>query len=131
MHFRAKDYAEALREVMRSLPPQGRRGLLDRFLAVVRKHGGLSRIQEIVRAVEALEVRGRGGRWIELEFARPMGERVLGRFRARIAGRDRMSVAVNPALVAGVRVTVDGETELDHSLERKLKKLFPKENRQP
>lgn len=131
MRFRAKDYAQALQQALFLAPVAERGELLRRFLTVVRKHGRLSRIGEIVRAVEVLAVRGRGGRWIELEFARPMGGRVLGPIRARFLPRDRMGVSINPALVAGVRITLDGETELDYSFQRKLKKLFPNGNRRP
>ncbi len=124
MRFRVPDYARAFREALASAPAAMHGELLRRFLAVVRKHGGRSRIREIARAIEALEVREGGGRWIELEFARPMGDRTLERFRTRLSERDHLDVRINPGLVAGVRITVDGEIEFDHSLKRKLDKLF-------
>ena len=125
MRFRVPDYARAFREALSAAPAAMRGELPRRFLGVVRKHGGRSRIQEIVRAIETRAVRDRGGRWIELEFARPMGDRTLGRFRTRMSGRDHLDVRINPGLVAGVRITVDGEIEFDYSLKRKLDKLFP------
>lgn len=124
MRFRVQDYAGAFREALSSAPAAMQGELLRRFLNVVRKHGGRSRIGEIVRTIEALEVRERGGRWIELEFARPMDNRILGRFRTRTTRRDHLNVRINPGLVAGVRITMDGEIEFDHSLKRKLEKLF-------
>ena len=38
--------------------------------------------------------------------------------------KDYIDFKINPELVAGMRVTVDGEEELDNTLNQKLKNLF-------
>lgn len=126
MRFSPRDYAQAFRKTVLPAPAAERPYRTRRFLAAVRKHGGFSRIGEVVRMIEASAVAERGARWIELEFARPMDDKVISRFRALFSPRDRMNIRINPALVAGVRITMDGETEFDHTLKRKLDKLFPR-----
>lgn len=90
------------------------------FLRVVAKNGDFQRIDTIVEAIEAQAAKDRGGHMVELEFARETPLRQKFTFTAK----DLIRTSINPFLVAGVRVTIDGEKELDMSLRRKLNKLF-------
>ena len=92
----------------------------EKFLSVVLKNGDYERLDKIVEAIEMREVQAHGGRIVELEFARI--SELAKKFK--FSSHDRVHTKINPSLVAGVRVTVDGEQELDVSLQRKLNKLF-------
>lgn len=94
---------------------------LKRFLEVVAKNGDFSRIDAILAATEKRIVHEHGGRMIELEYARQSAESNKFKFTAK----DRVHTSINPSLVAGVRITIDGEQEFDGSLQHKLQKLFP------
>lgn len=91
------------------------------FLSVVAKNGDLQRVDKIVDAIEAHAVHAAGGHTIALEFARETEFAKQFTFFTH----DRIRTIINPALVAGVRITIDGEQELDMSLQRKLNKLWP------
>ena|SRR3989338_3990644 len=92
----------------------------ERFLNVVHKNGDFSRVDKIVAALEAIATHEQGGRMINLEFARETELAEKFKFKSH----DHVRVAINPALVAGVRITIDGEQELDQSLQRKLNTLW-------
>src|SRR3989344_1754355 len=86
---------------------------VKRFLEVVAKNGDFSRIDGIVAAIERHAVHAAGGRMIELEYARSSAVSEEFKFRAK----DQVHTSISPSLVAGVRVTIDGEKELDMSLQ--------------
>ncbi|OHA09394.1 MAG: hypothetical protein A3B37_02420 [Candidatus Sungbacteria bacterium RIFCSPLOWO2_01_FULL_59_16] len=124
MRYAPKHYAEAFATTIAKTPAAHWGELIKRFLRAVRKHGDVSRIRQILTAVERRFVTERGGEWIRLEFARPQPERALAILRDHFRARDHVEVVVRPELIAGIRITRNGETELDYSLARKLKKLF-------
>ena len=124
MRYAPNQYADAYTAVVARTPAAKRTELIKRFLRSVRKNGDFSRVSQIVTAIERRLVTERGGEWVRLEFARPQPERALAGLRKQFGRDDHVAVAVRPELIAGVRITRNEETELDHSLARKLKKLF-------
>lgn len=123
MRYQPELYAQALLAAVREHPKKESE-YLKRFLETVRKYGDLPQAEKILAAVERMLVKERGGSLVEAEFARDAGEEAVLRFRKRFGARDRVAVRVNSRLVAGVRVRIDGERELDLTMERKLKRLF-------
>ena len=119
MKYAPDTYAKAFLETK----PASRQGGPDpkRFLEVVTKNGDFSRIEGIVAAIEKAAVHALGGRMVELEFARetPLSNKF------KFTAKDHIRVRINPLLVAGVRITIDGEQELDGSFQRKINKLWP------
>lgn len=124
MKYAPNQYAKAFMSVVARAPTTKRAEFTKRFLRSVQKNGDLSRIRQILNAIERHFVAERGGAWVRLEFARPQPECAVAALRERFGARDHVEVAVRPELVAGVRITQNGDTELDYSLARKLKKLF-------
>lgn len=118
-------YARAFCEVITSFSRKEHRKIIQRFLKVVERRGDISRFGEIIKAVNKIVVKKRGGRLISIEAARPLGETKLKNVTTLFSGKDYWEVKINPKLVAGLRITVDENQQLDYSLQRKLKKLFP------
>jgi|SRR3989344_3555991 len=119
MKYAPDTYARAFWE---TLSAQAGKPEPKQFVEVVAKNGDFSRIDRIVAAIEKHAVHAQGGRMVELEFARSSAVSQKFKFSAK----DRVHTSINSSLVAGVRVTIDGERELDLSLQRKLQKLFPR-----
>ena len=92
------------------------------FLRVVQKNGDFSRLDKIVDTIESLVTREAGGRMIHLEFAREVDG--MEKFQKKFSAKDNIRVSINPSLIAGVRVTIDGSKELDESFKRKVNQLF-------
>ena len=91
-----------------------------KFLKAVGKNGDFARIDHIVAALENYTTKKNGGRVIHLEVARD--QKLIEKFK--FTAKDRVRVSINPSLVAGIKISIDGERELDMSLTRKLNKLF-------
>ncbi|MEK7616101.1 MAG: F0F1 ATP synthase subunit delta [Patescibacteria group bacterium] len=98
----------------------------SQFLHIVEKNGDFSRIDKILQAIEELATKEAGGHMIHLEFARDLpaqaGSDMAKKFK--FTTKDHVRVSINPSLVAGVRVTIDGTKEFDNSFKRKINTLF-------
>ena len=111
MRYKATDYARAYLDTKPASAD---------FLRVVEKNGDFSRLDKIVLAIEDLATKEAGGHMIHLEFAREHEHMKKFKF----SPKDHVRVSINPSLIAGVRVTVDGSSELDESFKRKVNQLF-------
>ncbi|MBI2055511.1 MAG: F0F1 ATP synthase subunit delta, partial [Candidatus Sungbacteria bacterium] len=98
--------------------------IIKRFARLLAKTGDIGRAEKIAAAVEKLTVKAKGGRWVTVEFARPIEAKIKRRITKIFSTKDKIEEKINPGLVAGVRVTLDSEKEFDNSFQRKLKKLF-------
>lgn len=108
--------------------PRSKRGILaKRLAAAIRRNGDLAKAEKITSAVEQALVAKAGGRWVRVEVARALDTASLAGVTRNFERRDRIEITARPALIAGVRITVDGERELDSTLQRKLKRMFAHE----
>ena len=82
----------------------------------------------ILAAYEKLSLRARGERKVRIESAGPVPEQVKKSIREIIGSKIQFEEAVNPALLAGVKILVDDELLIDASARRQLEKLFLKDN---
>ena len=124
MKYLPKYYAQAFLECAESAPSTRLYELARNFVRVVAKNGDFSRMSKILEAISLLETKKNGGRHVFLEFARELPSDFVERVRRFFPERDRVEVRVRPALIAGLRVTIDGEEELDSSVNKKIKNLF-------
>jgi len=121
MKYAPELYAEAFtRALNESAAHVSRDALVARLLAVIEKNGDNARKGKILNAVRRAFIKKRGGREISIETARDQ-HIDLGRYFKK---EDEIETRVNPDLIAGLRITVDGERELDTSLHRKLSRMF-------
>jgi len=124
MKYPPETYAAALFQVASGAPAAKRSEIVKGFVRLLAKTGDIGRAEKITAAVEKLMVKIRGGRWATIEFARPIELKIKRRITNIFSAGDKIEEKINPALIAGVRVTLNGEKEFDNSLQRKLKKLF-------
>jgi len=124
MKYSPEDYAKAFSEIIAATADAKKEDMFKRFIAVIQKNGDGMRLKKILQVVRAVLVRQQGGRVVKLETARPMAEKALAELREKFTAKDYVEAVENSLLIAGVRVTVNGEEELDNTLSRKLKRLF-------
>jgi len=124
MRYHPDLYARAFLETLEKAPPEKKQELYNRFIKVIAKNGDLSRVNAILRCIERALVKKNGGRFVKLEFARSIPENLVAGLRKNFSEKDKTEIAFNPSLVAGVRITIDEEKELNNSLSSKLKKIF-------
>jgi len=122
MKYAPELYAEAFIQALdESAEHISRDALVARLFAVIEKNGDNARKGKILNAVRRAFIKKRGGREITIETARAQQHIDLWRYFTK---EDEIETRVNPDLVAGLRITIDGERELDTSLRRKLARMF-------
>lgn len=126
MKYSPLNYAQALSASWQETPAAQQTGLIKNFLALVNKNGDRHKIDSILIWLEKLETKQLGGRLVVVESARTIPTAVKEKITARFAARDRLKFQENEKLIAGLRVTIDGERELDLSFARRLRQLFVK-----
>ncbi|MSR76335.1 MAG: hypothetical protein EXS68_01980 [Candidatus Ryanbacteria bacterium] len=124
MKYTPRIYAKALTESLASVSEGKETDIIKRFLASVHKRGDTRSLPDIIDAVSEIERRRVGGRLVEVAFARRHKKSVLDVFRALFTKHDEVVFRTEPELVAGVRITIDGEREFDQTASRRIKKLF-------
>ncbi len=127
MKYSLNNYAEALASAVANATDAPRRDAAVRnFAALLKKSGDDVHADKIIGATERLLRKKEGSHEIVLESARPLESRNFQALSVAFAGaKDLISPRVNPGLVAGVRIVMDGERELDISLKGKLDRMFP------
>lgn len=119
----AKQYATALLDVLETGVAEKKAvtGLLNSMIS----RGDIGKRSEVLAAIEQEVVKRNGGRLVRAEFAHALGINDRKDFLSSWSERDRVTTAVNPDLVAGVRILVNGESELDLGLRARLDRVIP------
>ncbi len=124
MKYSIEQYAKALVAVISEVGPEREPMIPGNFRKLLRENGEEVRAKKILDRAEQLLREKNGIREVVFESARKLKaehEKELGKF---LGANDQMALRVNPGLIAGVRVTIDGEYEFDGSLRDKLNKMF-------
>ncbi|MFH1769256.1 MAG: F0F1 ATP synthase subunit delta [Parcubacteria group bacterium] len=124
MRYSSTMYATAFWDVLSTAPEANHGHMIRNFVKLVSKNGDLSRSNTIIEEIQKIYVAKEGGRMIKLEFARKQPETLINQLKQGFTEDDLIQIEINPSLVAGVRVTIDGESELDKTMRRKLTRLF-------
>jgi F0F1-type ATP synthase delta subunit len=118
------NYAIALKSVLDATPAPEQVAVIRRFVRILSRRGDRVQGPKITQEFEKLVTEAAGGQLVVIESARPLPERALDLLRRHFGDKDRVSLKINPELIAGVRVTINGEKELDNTMAKKLKGMF-------
>ncbi|MDP2668990.1 MAG: F0F1 ATP synthase subunit delta [bacterium] len=123
MRYPAEAYAKAFSEALTEHPSK-KDHIIKSFLGAVSKNGDWPAIEKILNLITQKITHGSGGRVVSAEFARPLSDKMISEFKKQFPAGDHVEISVKPGLIAGVRVLVDGEKELDMTLAKKINKLL-------
>ena len=125
MHYKPQLYARAFAESVHArMNVKEKSALVKNFVEAVKRHGDGDNLKKIIAEAERMIREKQGIRKVTIETARPQkfdAHKLFGKFLEK---SDVVEMKVKPNLVAGVRITVNDEQELDMTLKSKLQKLF-------
>ncbi|MEK7576394.1 MAG: F0F1 ATP synthase subunit delta [Patescibacteria group bacterium] len=124
MKYSVDVYARAFFEATRSSSAADHGKLVKRFIKVITKNGDASRLPFVFREIQKRFIRATGGSMIDIALARPVNHEVTDGMLKQFSKKDFVRFSIDPALVAGARVTINGEREYDNSFANRLKKIF-------
>jgi|SRR3989338_2036528 len=94
----------------------------QRFLELLRKHGQFKNAKKIVELAQKYYLEKRGNKKITLETARKTELKTI--LKSLQKEGDMVEEKISPELVAGVKVVINDEKQLDFSLKNKLDNIF-------
>ncbi len=123
MKYPVEAYARAFSEAIKEQKSKDE-ALIKNFLRAVKKNGDWGKINKIFDSIAGKTAVMRGGRFISVEFGRAPEMKTADKLRYSFSKEDYVEFKVRPELVAGVRILINGEKELDSTLIKKINKLF-------
>lgn len=123
MKYSASAYAKAFAAAARA----GRASeetLVRNLLALVARNGDTKELPKILKEADRLVGADEGIRKITVTSARPLTEPLRENIRTIASAKDVIEEKVDASLVAGIRVTIDGERQFDAALAKKLQKML-------
>lgn len=123
MRNKHKAYATALAELILEAKPGAQKKIADGFFKLVLKNNYLSKAGQIIALAEDMILRRRGNKKIMLQTARKIEKPAFAKSFGAVKG-DVIESEINPELIAGVKVIINNEKQLDFSLQKKLNEIF-------
>ena len=123
MKYLREDYARSLVAVItehKMRVPE----IAARLIALTKRNGDFAHLSKILREVERLVLARVNARKVVLESARPLTDQSMREIKDAFAENDVFETKVRPELIAGAKITVNGEWVIDATLQGRLRKLF-------
>lgn len=118
MKYSAKIYAQLLAELIE----EKKEDIVDKFFNLLKKNGDLKKAQEVIHRTEKILLKKSGGKKIVVEVARASAMKAI---KGIAQEKDIVIKKLRPELIAGARITIDDQQQLDYSLKRTLEHIFP------
>lgn len=120
MKYTINNYVGAFTETVKKVSQER---AVEGFVKLLKKTGDIKHSKKIIEAVYKKLVNEKGGKWVNVETARESALK-QEKLKYNFSEKDYIDFKINPELVAGIRITINGEEELNNSLQSKLNKLF-------
>lgn len=126
MKYKVKDYAKALAEVLsaKNPPTSGVGGISVGFIKLLEKQGDLGKAKEILEKTEIFLAKKQGKKSITFETARKLTDHQKKSFSKFIEKGDVVKEKISPDLIAGIKIVIDGDRQIDYSMKNKINKIF-------
>lgn len=125
MKYKPKDYAKALSElILKEVTASQEKKLLDNFLKLLKKNGDISKIKKIIDLAETLFFKKTGRKKVILETVREINSKQKRLLESLIGKGDIVQERISKDLIAGVKIIVNDEKQIDFSMQKKLENIF-------
>jgi F0F1-type ATP synthase delta subunit len=124
MKYPASTYAKALAEVIVATKEADNARVIKNFLAMVERNGDSASLGKILEQAGRFAREENGIRKVAFESARPLTKSQKSAVSGLAKKGDVIEERIDPSLIAGVKVIVNDELQLDGSLKGKLDTLF-------
>ena len=124
MKYPAEVYAKSLMAVLGGSARMAEAKILKSFLKLLNKNGDIGNSDKIIREIRKIAVKKDGGRFVEIESARPLTAELRKKLLGSFSPKDYIESREREELLAGARILVDGEIEVDFSFRKRLRNLF-------
>jgi F0F1-type ATP synthase delta subunit len=126
MKYSAKQYAAALVAAVRGKSSSEQKEVMRRFFLLILRHGLWSRRALIIKEVKRQYLKELGMREVLVSAPEPLNSGTRKEIKRVIGKNIFWQEAVEPELLAGLKILIDEEVLIDASGKTQLDKLFGK-----
>ena len=123
MKYTTKDYANALVELLSDKKMTDKK-VSQGFIKLLERQNDLKKSKEIIELAEFLLAKKNKKKSITFETARKLSDSQKKILSKLTENGDIIKEKINPELMAGVKIIVDNEKQLDQTLLKKINNLF-------
>lgn len=125
MNYSSKNYADAFcLAVLSAKNDAAQEKCIKNFLDLLKKNRDQRKSNEIFSLAEKIISQKTGARFVVVESARPLSPQNKKLLEGITKPGDHVERKVNKYLVAGVKITINNEMQLDGSFSKKIKNIF-------
>lgn len=125
MKYTARQYGEALFVSLKEKSGAERKAILKKFLSILRRNRDMHSLGLILKEAEERLLKEENIRKVDVESAAPLSENIRKEIENIMRKNILLKERVNPDLLAGIKMLMDGEILIDATAKRRLDKLFP------
>ncbi len=122
MKYPVKIYSKSLAQALVGKKDKEQEKILSNFVFLVKKNRDGSKLKKILEDAQSLYLKKIGRDKIVFEFARSK-DNYLKILKSIVEEGDVAEEKINPELIAGVKIIVNGEKQFDYSLANKIKNI--------
>ncbi len=123
MKYKTKEYAKALADIISKEPSQSEQTkIVKNFLDFLKKNNDEKKAKEIIAMAQSMHLKKSGKRKVTIETARKINAKEL--IKPFLKDGDVVEEKINKELIAGIKIIVNSEAQLDFSMLRKINNLF-------
>ncbi|MFH1968541.1 MAG: F0F1 ATP synthase subunit delta [bacterium] len=127
MKYKARDYAEALVQIISEKGDNlNEKKTIQGFLKLLERQSDLKKAKEILGLAKILLVKKSGNKTVALHTARKLSASQKNLLSKFIKKGDLIEEKITPELIAGIKIVIDNEEQLDETLLRKINNLINK-----
>jgi F0F1-type ATP synthase delta subunit len=123
MKYKVKDYANALVEILSEGEISDKK-IAQGFIKLLERQNDFKKSKEIIDLAEFLLVKKNNKKSVIFETARKLSDSQRKTLLKSTEKGDIIKEKINPELIAGVKIIVDNEKQLDQTMLKKLQTIF-------
>lgn len=117
--------AKALADLsLEKMSPEKEKEVANEFVKLLLQHKLISKSDKIISLAQDYMLQGEGNKIVSIETAREMNASQKKLASGFIKQGDKVSYNINTNLIAGIKITINNEKQLDFSLRRNLDEVF-------
>ena len=97
---------------------------IDGFIRILQQHGMLSKSDKIINLAKDYLLQKKGNNVAVIKTSRPINDSQKKLATSFLKSGDKISYETDPNLIAGMKITINDEKQLDFSLRRKIEETF-------
>lgn len=124
MKYSARIYAAALVKAISGKSKDEQKNAMSRLLQIIRRNRDQQKISRVLEEAEKIILKNTKTVKVQIESAEPVLLGVKREIKKTIDKKILLSEKINPAILAGIKILINGELLIDSTAQSRLNKLF-------